>query len=73
VSTLGITGSLMQAAAGDGSIAVLVNPTDDVGRLKVFSLSLTVQVIPEPATLLLWAAGLAGLALMRPRKARAIV
>jgi len=73
VSTLGITGSLMQAAAGDGSIGVLVNPTDDVGRLKVFSLSLTVQVIPEPATLLLWAAGLAGLALMRPRKARAIV
>jgi hypothetical protein len=68
VSTLGISGSLMQAAAGDGSIDILVNPTDDVGRLKVFSLSLTVQVIPEPATLLLWAAGLAGLALTRVKK-----
>jgi hypothetical protein len=68
VSMLGITGSLMQAAAADGSIDVLVNPTDDVGRLKVFSLTLSVQVIPEPATLLLWTAGLAGLGLMRLKK-----
>ncbi|HMC15742.1 MAG TPA: PEP-CTERM sorting domain-containing protein, partial [Albitalea sp.] len=68
VSTLDIAGSLFDAASDDGIINIVVNPTDEVGRLKVFSLTLqysaAVPAVPEPATVLLLSVGLAGLSLV---------
>jgi hypothetical protein len=68
ISSLTIPSALFQAAAADGSISALINPTDDVGRLKVFSLTLEyAATVPEPASLLLVGAALAAAAAMRRR------
>jgi len=70
VSSLSILGALFQTAAADGILSVLVNPTEDVGRLKVFSLSLQyANAVPEASSLWLVAIGVAGLAVVRRRKA----
>jgi len=75
VSSLDIASSPFLAAAADGIINVLVNPTDDVGRLKVFSLTLQyasspVPSVPEPSPLLLLCLGVAGLGFASRRKSR---
>ena len=72
VSSLSILGALFQAAAADGTVNVLVNPTDDVGRLKVFSFSLQyTNTVPEASSLWLVVIGVAGLAAVWRRKASA--
>ena len=58
-SSLNFLGSFLQIAAADGIVNVLVNPTDDVGRLKVFSLTLQyTNAVPEPSSL--WLLGMGG-------------
>jgi hypothetical protein len=72
MSSLSIPAAVFLAAANDGSFEVLVNPTDDVGRLKVFSLTLSfTNPVPEPASAWLAAAGLLGLAGLVRRRRRA--
>ena len=65
--------TLGRTAAADGTINVLLNPTDDVGRLKVFSLSLQFATeVPEPASSLLLASGIAAaLPIIRRKRDRA--
>jgi hypothetical protein len=62
VSSLDITSSLLLSAIADGVVDVLVTPTADVGRLKVFSITLEAGTVPEPSSLLLLAIGMAALA-----------
>jgi hypothetical protein len=71
LSSLDVSGALFQAAAADGTINVLVNPTDDVGRLKVFSLTLqyAANAVPEGSSIWLLGIGLAGLVVVRRRNA----
>lgn len=38
-----ISQSILRAAAADGTITVVLDPTDSVGRLKIFSVELTAQ------------------------------
>src|SRR5262245_38741241 len=61
-----------QAAAADGTIQIVLDPTDTVGRVKIFSVQLqyTTTDVPEPATLGLALLGLAALGFGR-RKYRA--
>jgi hypothetical protein len=71
-SSLDFLDSLFMAAAADGSIGVLVNPTDDVGRLKVFSVTLQyTSSVPEGSSLWLLAIAMSGLAVARRNKAPA--
>jgi len=47
-----LLGLAVPGAAADGSIGVLVDPTDDVGRLKVFSVTLQyTSSVPEGSSL----------------------
>jgi hypothetical protein len=70
VSTLQFSSAQLLSAALDGSVSVLVNPTDDVGRLKVFSVSLQYAAAPVPEPSLPWLLGaaVAGAALARRQR-----
>ena len=74
VSSLDIASSLFLAAAADGIIDVVINPTDDVGRLKIFSFTLqyasstSSSSLPEPSSLLLLCVGIASLGFASRRK-----
>jgi hypothetical protein len=70
ISSLDVSGPLFQTAAADGLVNLLVNPTDDVGRLKVFSLTLqyAANAVPEGSSIWLLGIGMAGLAVVRRRK-----
>jgi hypothetical protein len=54
--------------AADGKIDVVFTPTASVGRLKIFTVELQFEALPEPASIALFVAGFAGLAFVRRRR-----
>ena len=54
-----ITKAIMQAAADDNSIELLLDPTDKIARLKIKSITLEYNAVPEPLSVNLL--GLGGL------------
>jgi hypothetical protein len=50
---LNISQSILRAAAADGSIQVVLDPTTSVGRIKIFSVNLSAESVSEPPVILL--------------------
>ncbi len=48
-----ISQSIFRAAAADGTIQVVLDPTDSVGRIKIFSVQLSAESVSEPPVILL--------------------
>jgi hypothetical protein len=69
LSSVDISSLIFSNAITDGVVDVLVTPTADVARLKIFSVSLQYETrsVPEPTSLALVGLGLACLALSRKR------
>ena len=67
---LSLTTANITAFAADGTIQLLLDPSADVGRLKIFSVELLITVVPEPSSFAMLALGLAAVGGVAARRKR---
>src|SRR4029453_2269808 len=65
---LSLTAANLTALAADGSIQFVFDPSDAVGRLKIFSVQLQIAPIPEPSSFAMLAVGLAAVGAVTRRR-----